>query len=327
MDMEHMKDFVDYWFFRVHQRILDTLNLSLINQGEDHDDALKTELEKMEQIGFLDVASNFCLMSFVYSVAFSQLQGSSLPIQCILLYEAIANSTLSLWSNKRSTIPIEELIRILSDIASTIHGNFASALQNHTNDPRFRVPIALALGKITYFWSQNDFDNFCYEFIKEQDECKSLVPLGAYTLITCVNDLVNYPSDEILFNVLDCLIITAGRHKWTIVCPFLFDQITLALKKFRNDIIPLWVNDLLSRSSIHNIQTISALCHLIEGKPHEFEKIKWLNQLSCSMLQSLSILDNEINEFSIDQLLVKIAFSNHRLLPISPTILKKFLPG
>ncbi|CAF2543779.1 unnamed protein product [Rotaria sp. Silwood2] len=168
---------------------------------------------------------------------------------------------------------------------------------------------------------------FATSFIKEQDECKSLVPLGAYTLITCVNDLVNYPSDEILFNVLDCLIITAGRHKWTIVCPFLFDQITLALKKFRNDIIPLWVNDLLSRSSIHNIQTISALCHLIEGKPHEFEKIKWLNQLSCSMLQSLSILDNEINEFSIDQLLVKIAFSNHRLLPISPTILKKFLPG
>ncbi|CAF4748703.1 unnamed protein product, partial [Rotaria sp. Silwood2] len=45
------------------------------------------------------------------------------------------------------------------------------------------------------------------------------------------------------------------------------------------------------------------------------------------MLQSLSILDNEINEFSIDQLLVKIAFSNHRLLPISPTILKRFLPG
>ncbi|CAF4130991.1 unnamed protein product, partial [Rotaria sp. Silwood2] len=75
------------------------------------------------------------------------------------------------------------------------------------------------------------------------------------------------------------------------------------------------------------IQTISALCHLIEEKPHEFENIKWLNQLSCSMLQSLSILDNEINEFSIDQLLVKIAFSNHRLLPISPTILKKFLPG
>ncbi|CAF2543759.1 unnamed protein product [Rotaria sp. Silwood2] len=67
-------------------------------------------------------------MSFVCGVAFSQLQGSSLPIQHILLYEAIANSTLSLWSNKRSTIPIEELIRILSDIASTIHGNFASGL-------------------------------------------------------------------------------------------------------------------------------------------------------------------------------------------------------
>jgi hypothetical protein len=39
----------------------------------------------------------------------------------------------------------------------------------------------------------------------------------------------------------------------------------------------------------------------------------------------LSILDNETNEFAIDRLLVKIAFSNHRLLPVNPTTFKEFL--
>ncbi|CAF2498035.1 unnamed protein product [Rotaria sp. Silwood2] len=429
MDMEHMRDFVDYWFYRVHQHIIDTLGLPLTNQGERHGEILKKELEKTENTGLLDVASNSCLMSFICSVAFNQLEGSSLPTQRILLYEAIVNSMLSLWTTKTSTIPIRELIQIFSNIATYIHGNSASGLiheekmkeiciqsiknssrknfdtkkniqdignqasefvriirddvgilaargeslygflhltfqeyftclklidiettkqekeksyesglQNkvqllaqsvryHTNDPRFQVPIALALGKISSSWSQKDFDNFSYEFIKMQDESDSLLPLGAYMLISCGNDLVNYPSHNVLFDALDRLIIAAGQHKWSIVCPFLFDQITAVLKKLRNDIIPLWIHNLLLRSYSHNIQTVSALCRLIEGKPHEFENIKWLNQSSCSILQSLSILDNENNEFAIDRLLVKIAFSNRRLLSVHPMTFKEFLLG
>jgi GTPase SAR1 family protein len=128
MDMEHMNDFVDYWFFRVHQHMLDILGLTVPNQGENHGQALKKELEKTENVGLLDVASNSCLMSFVCSVAFGQLEGSPLPTQRILLYEQIVNSMLSLWSNKRSTISIPDVIRILSDIATHIHAHSASGL-------------------------------------------------------------------------------------------------------------------------------------------------------------------------------------------------------
>jgi hypothetical protein len=427
MDMEHMKDFVNYWFFRMHQQILDTVHLSVSNQGENHGEALKKELEKSENVSLLDVASNSCLMSFICSVAFNQSEGSPLPTQRICLYEQIVNSMLSLWSSKRSSIPIPELIRLLSDVATYIHQHSASGLiheetmkevciqsiqasfnktlltkedieniesqasefvriiredvgilaargeslygflhltfqeyftclklidvdklkqkqlnlqrsyqekkipvvaqllRHRTNDPRFRVPIALALGKISSSWSQKCFDDFCCEFIKEEDQSNSLIPLGAYMLIVCGNDLVNYPSSDVLFDTLNRLMIAAGQHKWSIVCPFLFDQLTNALRKLRNDIVPLWIHNLLSRSPSHDIQTISALCHLIEGKSHEFENIKWLDQSSCLMLQSLSALDNENNEFAIDRLLVKIAFTNHRLLPIESSTFKEFL--
>ncbi|CAF4637972.1 unnamed protein product, partial [Rotaria sp. Silwood2] len=315
-------------------------------------------------------------MSFICSVVFCLVEGSPLPTQRILPYETIVNSMLSMWSTKRSSIPIQELIQIFSNIATYIHGNSASSLiheekmkeicvqsikdlvtargeplygflhltfqeyftclkliniettkrenencdesnlQNkvqlvtqsvryHTNDPRFQVPIALALSKI------NEYD--------------SLLPLGAYMLINCGNDLVNYPSHDVLFNVLDRLIIAAGQHKWSIVCPFLLDQIIISLRKLRHDITSLWINKLLSQSYRYDIQTVSGLCHLIEGKPHEFENIKWLNQSSCSMLQSLLTLDNENNLFAIDRLLVKIAFFNHRLLPVNPSTFKGFL--
>ncbi|CAF1353297.1 unnamed protein product [Rotaria sordida] len=428
MNVKQIKDFVDYWFFRVHQRIIDILCLPLVNQGENHSEALKKELEKIQNVDLLDIASNSGLLSSICTIHFSQLNGPSLPTQSILLYESIVKSMLNLWHSKIPTIDTSKVIRILSDIAFYIHQNPASncidneeikdvcaqtiqasisktllttediyhierqatemaqvicddvgilgsrgeslygflhlplqeyftclklinvdmprrrsfvtdgidrdnkiqfivqMLCRHTADLRFRVPITLAFGKISSSWSQNDFNDLCYEFMEAQDTFDSLLPLGAYILINCVNDFVNYPSNDILFSALDRLIIAAGQHKWSIVCPFLFDQITSALKKFPHDIISLWINKLLSQSSQHNIQTITALCHLLEGKPHEFENIQWLDQSSCSILQSLSILDNENNKFAIDRLLVKIAFSNHQLLPpFNPTTFKGFL--
>ncbi|CAF1482713.1 unnamed protein product, partial [Adineta steineri] len=404
MNMEHMKDFVNYWFFRVHQQIIDTLDLSVVNQGENHGEALKKELEKTENFGLLDVASNSCLMSFICSVAFNQLEGSPLPTQRILLYEQIVNSMLSLWNSKKSTIATEDLLRILSNIAIYIHEHSASgliheekmkevcnqsikslsnrqsyiddqasefiriiredvgilaargesiygflhltfqeyftclklvdenkterianSLLRHIYDPRFRVPISLALGKISYSWSQIEFDDFCMKFIEQENQSDSLLPLGAFMIINCSKDFVIYPSNKIMFYALDCLIIAAGQHKWSITCPFLIDQIRLALKKLQNDMVASWINIFLSRSTSYDVQTISALCHLIEGKSHEFEYTKWLNQSSCSILQFLSKLDNENNEFAIDRLLIKIAFSNHRLLPLNPTTFKSFL--
>ncbi|CAF3493769.1 unnamed protein product [Rotaria sp. Silwood1] len=427
MNMENIKDFIDYWFFRLYQRVIEILGLPLVNQGENHSEALKKELEKTKNVGLLDMASNPGLLSSICTIYFSQLNGSSLPTQRILLYELIVKSVLRLWHSKIPTIDTSQINRILTDIAFHIHQNSASnfianeeikevcvqtiqasinktllttedmydierqasemaqvirddvgiltsqgeslygflhssfqeyftclklievdtprqrrfttdeldreskiqliaqSLCRHTNDLRFREPIVLAFSKISSSWSQNDFNDLCYEYMQTQDKDNSLLPLGTYIFINCVHDFINYPSNEILFNALDRLIIAAGQHKWSIVCPFLFDQITNTLRKFPHEIVSQWINKLLSQSSQYDIQTITALCHLLEGKPHEFENIQWLDQSSCSMFQSLSILDNENNGYAIDRLLIKITFSNHQLLPSNPTTFKGFL--
>ncbi|CAF2837444.1 unnamed protein product [Rotaria sp. Silwood2] len=424
---KYITDFVDYWFFHVHQCIIDMLRLPLVNQAEKHSKALKKELRKPKNISLLEMASNPGILSSICTVYFHQLDGPPIPPQRFLQYQSIVKVILNLWHSRMPTIDTSKVIRILTDITSCMHQNPASnfitndeikeicvqtiktsinmtsitrddihhfeeqafemtrvirdnvgmltsqgeslygflylafqeyftclklleggtsekqilvtdglnrdkkiqlitqSLCRHTNDLRFRVPIALALEKISSSWPRNDFDDLCYEFIQAPDEYDSLLPLGAYILINCVDDFVNYPSNKVLFDALDRLIIAAGQHKWSIVCPFLFDQITNALRKFRNDVVSLWINKLLCESSRHDIQTITALCHFLEGKPHEFENIKWLRQSSCSMLQSLSTLDNENNGFAIDRLLFKIAFSNHQLLPSNPSTFKEFL--
>ncbi|CAF4691690.1 unnamed protein product [Rotaria sp. Silwood1] len=141
--------------------------------------------------------------------------------------------------------------------------HIGQSLCHHTTDLRFQVPTVLAFAELISSWSQNDFNNLCYEY-------DSLLPLDACILINCTDDFVNRPLNDVLFNTLDCLIIAAGKLQ-------------------------------------------------------EFKNIKWLDQTSCSLLQFLSILDNENNIFAIDRLLVKIAFYNHRLLSSSPTTFKDIL--
>jgi GTPase SAR1 family protein len=85
MDKEHIKDYVNYWFSRLHQQILDTLNLTLPNQGENHGEALKKELEKPDNVGLLDLASNPYWLSHICSLTFNQLEGSPLSAQRIRL--------------------------------------------------------------------------------------------------------------------------------------------------------------------------------------------------------------------------------------------------
>ncbi|CAF4677561.1 unnamed protein product, partial [Rotaria sp. Silwood1] len=194
-------------------------------------------------------------MSFVCSVAFSQVEGSLLPTQCILLYETIVNSMVSWWCNQLSTIPIPELIRILSNIATYIHENSASGLMH-----------------------EEKMKEICIQSIKDS-----------------------------LSNHFD------SKEK--------MQEIENQTSEFVRTICED-VGILASRVSI---KTISPLCHLIEGKPHDFDNIKWLTQLSCLILESMSTLDNENNEFAIDWLLVKITFSSHRLLSVNTFTLKGFL--
>ena len=193
------------------------------------------------------------------------------------------------------------------------------SLRHHFNDLRFRNSILLLFGRISANWSWNDFDEFSRYFLEDKE---SIIPLGSYIFIIASEELVNYPSNEIFFIALDRLMISAGQHSWSIVSPFLFERLTKILRKLRNDIVSLWIDHFLNHHIDHDIRTLEAFCCFIEGKSHEFENIEWLDQSSCSILQSLSTHNHR---FVIDRLLIKVAFAHHQLLPINRTTFKGFL--
>ncbi|CAF4745692.1 unnamed protein product [Rotaria sp. Silwood1] len=282
MDTNYITDFVNYWFVRVHQHIIDTLNLPLINQGENHSEALKKELETTKNAVLLEMATNSDLLSLIFTIGFRQLEGLPLPSQCFFQYESIVKAVLNLWYITRDNLGILTLrgdsrygflhlacqeyftcLKLLkrdkSEKQKFITDGFdrdkkiqliAQSLYRHTTGLRLRIP-------------ENEYD--------------SLLPLGAYILINFVDNFVNYPSNDVLFNALDRLIIAAGQHRWSIVCSFLFDQIINTLRKFRHNVVSLRINNFLSESSEHDIQTITPLCYFLEGKPHELENIQWLD--------------------------------------------------
>ncbi|CAF0813097.1 unnamed protein product [Adineta ricciae] len=203
------------------------------------------------------------------------------------------------------------------------HSDFsvtAELFHKHVQDPHFRTPIGLALGKISSMWFAEEFNELCRIFLPNDHGIDSLC-----TLVGSFNELLNYPSDEIMFDLFDRLLIVSSKHRWSNVCPFLDDHIIKMLKRLSKESVISWVNRFLSRCSSNDIQLVSTFCHLIEGKAHEFENIQWLDQAACSILQSMSKFDNEMNQFAIDRLLIKVAFSNPKLLPVRSNTFKEFL--
>ncbi|CAF2993077.1 unnamed protein product [Rotaria sp. Silwood2] len=106
-------------------------------------------------------------MSFICSVVFCLVEGSPLPTQRILPYETIVNSMLSMWSTKRSSIPIQELIQIFSNIATYIHGNSASSLIHEEKMKEICVQSIKDLVSKDFDSEKNiqDIENQAFEFV------------------------------------------------------------------------------------------------------------------------------------------------------------------
>ncbi|CAF5189086.1 unnamed protein product, partial [Rotaria magnacalcarata] len=131
MDKKSMIDFVDCWFSRVHQSMIDTLNIPLTSQAEKHSEALKKELGTTKSMSLLEMASNSGLLSTICTMYFSQTDGSRLPARRFFQYESIVKTALNSLHRKLPTIDISQVIRILANITSCVYQNPASSFINH----------------------------------------------------------------------------------------------------------------------------------------------------------------------------------------------------
>ena len=202
-------------------------------------------------------------------------------------------------------------------------------LENMSN-PRYREPLLLALGLISWKWSSDKYDLFCKQLLEEEqhenENFSSLAPLGALLLISSLNDLVQLPSDALIFDAFDQLLLAAGQHHWFTDHPNLAKIIVQGLHKLSAVKINKWALRFLTPSSSRTISHISAFCHcLIQFAAYQLTLssdvnfmcsptvIEWVDSRIVNLLWNYLSLENEDEELIIDFTLMQLVHAQPSL--------------
>ena len=170
--------------------------------------------------------------------------------------------------------------------------------------PRFREPLNLALGYISWKWSEKNYNALCNSLLKDADTShfSSLVPLGSICLLSSIPELVQLPSTDILFNVLNRCIEAAAKYKWFHYFPTFVSMFQTNLNRLPSTLIHQWLH-----SATDNIIDAIGLFILQIGTPPS-----WYDQSISYRLCTELTLKNHKLSCCLYPLLAK---TNRSLLP------------
>lgn len=184
----------------------------------------------------------------------------------------------------------------------------------HISDPRYREPLFLALGLISWKCSAGEYDSFCCELLSkralESEVFASLVPLGAMLFVSSINELVQLPSTTLIFEAFDQLLDSAAEHQWHLFYPSLEGIIASGLLKLPSAIAKRWGLRFLTSPSI-SIARICEFCHVLlecgrQITPPSLTSVVWLDQQIVDLLWTLLSFEYEDEELIIDSTLVQL---------------------
>ncbi|CAF3324968.1 unnamed protein product [Rotaria socialis] len=202
--------------------------------------------------------------------------------------------------------------------------NLAKIFQEHITDPRFRVPLTLALGWISWKKEKSELDEFCQALFTSNNHLSRYFPLEILMFITSIDELEKLPSRGIIFTGLSRLLSIAAKNNWHTNYPNLENRMAIGLLKLPREQIEAWIYQEFSSENA-TIESISSLCTLLK----ECEKIaqseenneknvllkQWANKNACKYLLKYLPDDNIDNQFLIDAVLTKIAIKGPKALP------------
>ncbi|CAF1209226.1 unnamed protein product [Rotaria magnacalcarata] len=209
--------------------------------------------------------------------------------------------------------------------------NLAKIFQEYITDPRFRVPLTLALGWISWKRENTEFDEFCRALFTSNNHLSRYFPLEILMFIASIDELERLPSKGIIFTGLSRLLSIAAKNNWHTNYPNLENRMAIGLLKLPREQIEAWIYQEFSSENA-TIESISSLCTLLK----ECEKIaqseetnekkvllkQWANKYVCKYLPKYLSDDNIGNQFLVDAILTKIAIKVPKALP--PSDLRAF---
>ncbi|CAF0902133.1 unnamed protein product, partial [Didymodactylos carnosus] len=191
-------------------------------------------------------------------------------------------------------------------------------------DVRYREPLILALGWISWLWSNDEYNLFCLKLLDPIQEpvLNQLVPRGALLLLASVDNLVHNPSETVVYRLFDCLLKASCINNWTFTYPYYNLQLKQNIKKFSSEAKNRLVKKILSESTADTVLGFSTL--LSEILIEEVYIPVWCDQEICKMLESFLIADTIGYEYIIDQCLTRISAMDKSLLSSTSNQLQNY---
>ena len=192
--------------------------------------------------------------------------------------------------------------------------NIASQFFKHMSDPRYREPLLLSLGLISWKYSAGEYDSFCCELLSKRSHqnriFSSLMPLGAMLFVTSIGDLVKLPSDTLVFDAFDQIVNASAEHQWHQFFPDLEIMISTGLSKLPPTITKKWVMRFLNSKSM-SINQICAFCHTLiasvaQNASAGLNSVTWLDCQILDLLWNHLSFEHEDEELIIDSTLSRL---------------------
>ncbi|CAF3009856.1 unnamed protein product [Rotaria sp. Silwood2] len=202
--------------------------------------------------------------------------------------------------------------------------------QEQILDPRFRVPLTLALGWVSWKWSkkrqtetESEYDKFCEILFKSNHALSGYFPIEILMFLTSMKELKSLPSKKQLFTVFDRLLSIASQNNWHKLFSDLEKRMAAGLLQLPPEMIQEWINRVFS-SNESTVKSITSVCSLLREcerlvytSSNENLKIlfkSWANKTVCASLLNHLSHDTIDNEFAIDEILANIAISKSESL-------------
>ena len=203
--------------------------------------------------------------------------------------------------------------------------------EKHITDPRFRVPLTLALSWVGCEWEQDEIDAFFHRLFTLNNHLSQYFPLEILMFVTSIAELEQMPSKEHMFVAFTRVLSISAQNDWHINHPNLEKRVAIGLLKLSRSFIEEWIMEVLSSEDV-TVELITALCTLMQEcervaqseKSTEKKNILkgWANPDVCKLLTKYLRKDSIGNQFVIDAVLAQVAVSNSIALP--STDLQKF---
>lgn len=209
-------------------------------------------------------------------------------------------------------------------------GKVVQRFIENISNPRYREPLLLALGLISWKWSAEEYDLFCSKLLQEQqhenENFSSSIPLGALLFASSLSDLVKLPSDTLIFDAFDQLLLASSKHHWFIDHPNLVKIIVQGLHKLAAVKANKWAVRFLAPPALRTISHILSFCHcVIKFAEYQINIssdvslvcspaiIEWIDARIVNLLWNYLSLENDDDEFIIDFTLMQLVHAQPSL--------------